>query len=180
VAQLVDPATNAAMQEMTAAEEQNRRIRANLTAKAKNQELFAVAKQAKEKTEEIENIDAAKARQLEVAKFPVPELSFDETGVVYRGVPFAQASGAEQLRVSMGVAMALNPTLKVCLIRDGSLLDDKNLALVAEMAAEQGGQVWLERVSDGPEVSVVIEDGSVKEVREPKKPSPKTAAVAAA
>lgn len=170
VAALVDPdpseATNAARE----AEQKNARIRANAAAFKNNQELFRLRKEANAKTEEIERIDAQKAKTLEEAEFPVEELSFDETGVVYRGVPFAQASGAEQLRVSMAVAMALNPALKVCLIRDGSLLDDKNLALVAQMAAEHGGQCWLERVGKGEEVSVVIEDGQVSEVRE-KKPA---------
>lgn len=170
VAALVDPdpagATNAARE----AEQQNVRIRANAAAFKNNQELFRLRKEANAKTDEIEKIDAQKAKTLEEAEFPVDELSFDETGVVYRGVPFAQASGAEQLRVSMAVAIALNPALKVCLIRDGSLLDDKNLALVAQIAAEKGAQVWLERVGHGEEVSVVIEDGQVSEVRE-KKPA---------
>lgn len=166
---LVDPDASEAVKAAEEAELRNQRIRANLTAFERNKELFRISKEARAKTDAIEKIDAAKAKQLEEANFPVPELSFDETGVVYRGVPFAQASGAEQLRVSMAVAMALAPTLKVCLIRDGSLLDDKNLALVAEMAAEAGAQVWLERVGHGQEVSVVIEDGQVSEVREKKR-----------
>jgi hypothetical protein len=43
----------------------------------------------------------------------------------------------------------------------GSLLDADSLAIVADMAKKADGQIWMERVSSGQEVSVVIEDGSV-------------------
>ena len=45
---------------------------------------------------------------------------------------------------------------------DGSLLDEGNLALIAEMAEQSDAQVWVERVGDGKECHVVIEDGKVK------------------
>jgi hypothetical protein len=77
-------------------------------------------------------------------------------------VPFAQGSSAEQLRVSVAMGLAMNPRLGVLLIRDASLLDDDSMAIVAEMAATANAQVWLERVGDGAECSVVIEDGSVR------------------
>jgi hypothetical protein len=60
------------------------------------------------------------------------------------------------------MGFAMNPKLKILLIRDGSLLDEDNLKMVAEMAEKEGGQLWLERVSEGSEVSVIIEDGMVK------------------
>ena len=95
------------------------------------------------------------------AAFPVVGLGFNDNGVTFNGVPFSQASSAEQLRVSVAMGLALNPTLRVVLIRDGSLLDDDSLAMVATMAAEKDSQVWIERVGHGEETSVVIEDGAV-------------------
>lgn len=86
---------------------------------------------------------------------------FDESGVVYNGVPFSQASSAEQIRVSLAMAMALNPKLRVIRILDGSLLDADNLALIGQMATAADFQVWIERVSDDAETAVVIEDGAV-------------------
>ena len=76
-------------------------------------------------------------------------------------MPFSQASASEQIRVSLAMAMALNPKLRVIRILDGSLLDAENLALIAEMATEHDFQVWIERVSDTSGVGVVIEDGQV-------------------
>ena len=112
--------------------------------------------------DEIERIDATKAEQLAKAGPPVPGLAFDETGVTLNGLPFSQASDAEKLRTSIAMGFAANPELRILLIRDGSLLDDESLRLVAEMADERDGQVFLERVGEGDECQVIIEDGRVK------------------
>jgi len=47
------------------------------------------------------------------------------------------------------------------LIRDGSLLDEDNLGMIAKFAAEKDAQVWIERVSEGAECQVIMEDGLV-------------------
>jgi hypothetical protein len=81
------------------------------------------------------------------------------------GVPLEQASAAESLRASMAIAIAMNPDFPVALIRDGSLLDENSLRLVEEMAAEKNCQVWVERVGEGEECSVIISEGVIKESR---------------
>lgn len=109
------------------------------------------------------NLDAtrrAREARIQAAAFPVEGLAFGDNGLLYKGVPFAQASQAVKLRVSVAVGVALNPSLKVLLIREGAFLDEKNLALVAQLAEEAGAQVWIERVGTQG-VSVVIEDGRV-------------------
>lgn len=113
-------------------------------------------------TAKIAEFDAVKTAGLAAAEFPIPGLGFDDDGVTYAGVPFAQASAAERLRVSVAMAMALNPKVRVIRITDGSLLDSENLALIEDMAADGGFQVWIERVDETGTVGVVIEDGSVK------------------
>lgn len=114
-------------------------------------------------TEEIASVDQRKRDMLEAANMPIKGLSFDETGVRYRDVPLSQCSAAEAMRVSVAMGIAMNPTLRVLLVRDGSLLDSKSLKIVTEMAEAADAQVWLERVGDGAECQVVIEDGHVRE-----------------
>ena len=124
--------------------------------------MLTIAQQeATELTKGIEEIDAQKAAGLAAAKFPIAELGFDDSGVTYRGVPFKQASSAEQLRVSLAMAIALNPKLRVIRIADGSLLDSDNLALVESIARENDFQVWIEMVGDGNGRGIIIEDGQV-------------------
>lgn len=124
--------------------------------------LRAAQAEADEASRELEQLEVAKRDGLAKAKLPLPGLGFDEEGVTYQGVPFAQASAAEQLRVSMAVAMSLNPDVRVILIRDGSLLDADNMRVIEELAVEHDFQVFIERVGTGDGVGVVIEDGQVQ------------------
>lgn len=104
-----------------------------------------------------------RARQREEAiaraKMPIDGLGIGDGQVLYEGLPFSQASNAQQIRVSMALGMSSNPKLRVMIIKDGSLLDQKSLALITEMAAKNGFQVWIERVDSSGKVGVVMEDG---------------------
>jgi hypothetical protein len=146
------------------AERINRQVAANKARAEAVRRADAIRELARVLTDRIDAIDAEKRRVLAAAQFPVPGLSFGaDGGVTLNDLPLGQASGAEQIRVSMAVALALNPTLRVVLVRDASLLDADNLRMVAEMAADRDAQVWLERVGDGDPGAVVIEDGCVRE-----------------
>lgn len=154
------------------AELQQRLMDAEITnQKFRDNEAYAVTKDELEtaQTESagltmvLEKIIEQKEKLTKAAKFPVPGLGFGEDGVLLNGLPFEQASGAERLRASVAIGAALNPKLKVSIVRDGSLLDDDNLKLLAESAAEHDVQVWIERVGSHDESAIIIEDGMVQE-----------------
>jgi len=112
---------------------------------------------------ELKKLMEKKRELLTKAEYPIEGLGIDVDGVVmFNGIPFDQASAAEQIRVSMAVALAMNPQLRIVLIRDASLLDADSLELIRVMAAERDAQVWTERVGEGDECQVIIEDGMVK------------------
>ena len=142
-------------------EETNRAVRRNAQRADVAKRLHEAREDYTVKTAVVDAIDRTKADALAAATFPVDGLGFDDDGVTYQGIPFSQASSAEQIRVSLAMAMALNPKLRVIRILDGSLLDAENLALIADMATAQDYQVWIERVADASGVGVVIEDGAV-------------------
>jgi len=144
------------------AETINAAVRHHKTGEVVRADFITAQQDAAELSAAIEEIDAQKSDGLAAAKLPIDGLGFDETDVTYQGVPFKQASGAEQLRVSLAMAIALNPKLRVIRIADGSLLDSDNLALVESIARENDYQVWLEVVGDGDGRGVVIEDGMVR------------------
>jgi hypothetical protein len=129
-------------------------------------------------TEAMEAREKAKADAIVAAAMPVEGLGFGDGVVLYQGVPLDQASSAEQLKVSLGIAMAANPTVRVIRIQDGSLLDDVSLAQVAEMARAGDYQIWLEKVDASGQVGIVIEDGEVAAVDGIKKTRKVAAAVA--
>lgn len=138
---------------------------------AENQKRAEMALQVEERraaalalTEQIDAFDVEKADRLAKASFPVDGLGLDDQGVTWQGLPFSQASTAVRTRVSVAIGFALNPKLKVLLIRNGNDLGARNLKLIAELAAQAGAQVWIERI-DGAKgyPTVVIEDGTVME-----------------
>lgn len=147
--------------QLSEVEETNRRIRENAALRARVAERDRLQAAYEAHTERITALDQTKAAALGAAKFPVNGLGFDDEGVTFQGVPFSQASSAEQIRVSIAMAMSLNPKLRVIRILDGSLLDADSLALINEMAASHDYQIWVERVADGSDMGVVIEDGAV-------------------
>jgi ATPase subunit of ABC transporter with duplicated ATPase domains len=114
-----------------------------------------------ELTKVIEEIDRRKAAILSAAKLPVDGLVVTDDGVELAGVPFAQASGAERLRVALALAIAASPNLEDVWIRDGALLDEDHLELVAKHAAAAKKRVWIERVGTSDAGVIVIADGQV-------------------
>ena len=146
-------------------EEDNRKIRSNVMRADSVKGLNGHRDKAEKMTESLEKMDSDKRRKTTEAKYPVEGLLFDASGgITLNGIPFEQCSAAEQLRVSVAVGFSLNPKLRVLLIRDGSLLDDESMALVAKMAEDAKAQIWLERVGMDTHTSVVIEDGHIQGV----------------
>lgn len=118
---------------------------------------------ADQQTRQIAEIDRTKADAVANAEMPVDGIGLDPAfGVTFGGVPFSQASAAEQLRVSVAMAMAMNPTVRVIRITDGSLLDAASMEVIESLASENDYQVWVERVAEpGQGVGFEIHDGEV-------------------
>ncbi len=144
------------------AETVNQQVRQNAVHAEQSSDLDASRAQAVTLCDQIDDLDADKAKQVADAQMPVEGLGFDDGSVLLAGVPFSQASSAEQLRVSVAMGLAMNPTLKLLLIRDGSLLDVDSRRLIAEMAEAAEAQVWMECVEENEATTIVIEDGAVR------------------
>lgn len=141
----------------------NDQIRHNNQQKDKADKLAHLNRKRNDLTAEIDALDTAKTDALASAKFPLEGLSFNDEGITYNGQPLNQASAAEQLRVSAALAMALNPSIRIMRITDGSLMDSTSQKLLSDIAAEYNFQVWVELVSETGDVGFVIEDGKVKQ-----------------
>ena len=115
-------------------------------------------------TAKLDGIKNYKEELIKGTRFPIDGLDFGNGGVLYKGLPFEQASSAQKLQVSLAIAMALNPDLRVIRIDNGSLLDSVHMAVIEKMAKEKDFQIWCEMVDESGKVGVYIEDGAVKEV----------------
>lgn len=147
---------------LATAEDMNKLVRANAArAKLHGEHVVAAATWGK-LDDRVRRIDEEKGTRLAAVTFPIPGLSLSETGVTYEGFPFEQTNKAGQLRVSLAIGMAMNPALRVMFVRDGSLLDEDGLSLVAKMAEENDCQVWMEDARTTDPTAVIIEAGHVK------------------
>ena len=81
--------------------------------------------------------------------------------VTFNDLPLDQCAKSEQIRVGLAIAMALNPTVRVILLRDGSLLDPPTRAAIEAAVREAGYQLWMELVGEGDAESIVLEDGGI-------------------
>lgn len=132
-----------------------REMKQQLEAKATTLET-----EAAQLTEAMSIRTAAKELKLREAKLPVEGLTLGQGELLYQGVPLAQASDADKLRVSVALVMSGSPKLKVIRVRQGNDLDADSLKLLEELVKEKDWQVWLERIEPGPN-GIVLEDGSV-------------------
>lgn len=120
---------------------------------------------SKELTKQMESLEKSKTDAFRSAKMPIDGLSFDSEGLIYKNVPFSQCSSAEQMKICIAIASALNPKIRVVRVKDASLLDEESMNAVMKMAADLDMQIWLERVGDeasGGGVKILIEDGTVR------------------
>lgn len=113
-------------------------------------------------TDELDALKDKKNKLLSGAKMPVPGLNVSDYGITFNTIPFPQLSTSEKLKISMAIAMAMNPELRVIRISDGSLLDDDNMKIIREMADSGDFQVWIERVDSSGKVGFYIEEGEIK------------------
>lgn len=155
------PDLDAIQGEMNTVESRNRAIREAQAYYTTEQQLEAAEAERARLKAARETHDVRRDELIGQAQMPVDGLGFDSDGLTLNGIPLEQASASEQLRVSLAIAMAANPKLRVITIRDGSLLDSQALAAIEQQAADQGYQLWVEQVDESGETGVVIEDGLV-------------------
>jgi DNA repair exonuclease SbcCD ATPase subunit len=127
----------------------------------KRTEYDRLDKKSQELTANIDQRNEDKKKRLASIKMPIDGLELDGGAVLFGGVPFSQASSAQQLQVSMAVAMALKPKLRVLRIKEGGLLDNAAFEFVKEMAKANDFQVWIETVRSDDPGAILIEDGLV-------------------
>jgi hypothetical protein len=129
-------------------------------------EIDAIDKRVETLSENLDKHEAANTKAIEEAHFPVEGLGFGDEEVIYEGLPFNQVSNADQIRASVAIGMAANPKLRVMQIKDGSLLDESSLAIIAEASWEKDYQIFIEQVDTSGKVGIYLEDGEVKAIND--------------
>ncbi|MGB0890395.1 MAG: hypothetical protein ACPGWS_08945, partial [Solirubrobacterales bacterium] len=112
---------------------------------------------------DIDRLDTQKAEALASVTLPADGLSISEDGVLLNGRPFSAASTSEKISASVRVAAAMNPKLRVAIIRDGNALDRDAMDALLAFAKDADLQLWVERVATDTPGAVEIVDGTVRD-----------------
>lgn len=161
-ADLVDKDVAPLNTRMSEIEATNRLVRDNQARAKAEEELAKLKGKVGAATKLIEAEETKKTELLAAAKFPVKGLSLTDDYVTFETVPLSQISSGKLTRISVRIAAAQNNTLKVALVREGSLLDEKSMENLCREAEEIGLQLWIETCNRLHPATVVIEDGMVQ------------------
>lgn len=118
---------------------------------------------------EIKTLRKKPEALLAAAKVDVEGLTIVDRQIMLNGVPFEQAATSEKLIVGLKVGMLANPKLRNLFIRDGSLIDSKNLALINKEIKDAEFHVAYEAVDESGKLGIVFEQGRIIHEPEPVK-----------
>jgi DNA repair ATPase RecN len=178
VENLEDSSTDLIQEKLTEIDTVNAKIRKNLDKVQAQEQAQELVREYQDLTKSIDELRLQKTALLDSVQFPLPDLSILDGELIYKGAKWDCMSGAEQLIVSCSIARELNKECGFVLMDKLEQMDKATLKAFAEWLNKEGLQVIGTRVSKDDECTIIIEDGLVAEVREPKtieeKPQPKT------
>lgn len=110
-------------------------------------------KKANELTERLNEIKEEKKQIFKNTKMPVKGLAFDDENVTFRGLPLSNGNipSSQLIGIGLKIGMALNPNLRLLVIRDGSLLDKKTMNFILKTCEKENYQLLIEVVKDTEE-----------------------------
>ncbi len=133
-------------QEIESIEDKNAKIRENKKYEEEKNNLTVIQSEYDELEESLASVREEKVTALQSANIPVENLTFSEDGLLYNDIPLSQCSDGEKLMISMRISMALNPTVRILRVKDGSLIGPKNLQILKDLVKDKGYQLFLESV----------------------------------
>jgi DNA repair exonuclease SbcCD ATPase subunit len=154
------------------ADQVNEAVRDNANRKRLEESVKTCKKNVKGFEDDLAAHNKVKADAIRTAEYPVDGLEFAGDSLNWNGVPLDQASSGEQILISAQIGMALNPKLKILLIRNASLIGDKNFEMLTNFATEQGYQVWCEFVDTTGDVGIFLEEGEIATSTATPEPTP--------
>ena len=104
-------------------------------------------------TERLKAIDEEKKAIFSNAKMPVKGLAFDEESVTYKGLPLSEGNVPTSTLIGIGakIGMAMNPNLRLLVIKRGESLDEERMETVLKICEKQGFQLLIEKVDSSKE-----------------------------
>tara|TARA_R110000772_G_scaffold146690_2_gene257025 strand:+ start:1119 stop:2513 length:1395 start_codon:yes stop_codon:yes gene_type:complete len=118
--------------------------------------LITIKGESAKLSNRIDKIDEEKRELFKSANLPIEGLEFDENGVTFNGLPLddTQLPSSKIIEIGLKVGMALNPKLRLLVIKDASLLDEDSMKYIIEETNRLDYQVLFEVVTNESDVSI--------------------------
>lgn len=140
-------------------DEINMKVRANKAKEAASIDADSYREKYQELSRQIELLRMDRQSLLDGAGLPLPELSFEKGELIYKGQPWGNMSGSEQLKVATAIVRKIKPACGFVLIDKLEQMDQDTLVDFAAWLQDEGLQAIATRVSTGDECTIYIEDG---------------------
>lgn len=154
---------NAQLKEINDHNDQHKKVE---ELKGFDQKVKELTVEADGKTERYQQIDIDKMEIFKANPLPVKGLTFSEDEILYNGLPFNENQHPSSTIIGVGlkIAMGMNPNLRLLIIKDGSLLDQKTLNYILKLVDKKGYQAFVEMVDfkGDSDVTVKFVEGPVE------------------
>lgn len=160
-ADLEDQSTAELEESLRNIEKTNQAVRTNQARKAAYQRAEELDQQYRDLSGALARVESDKKALLEGADLPLPGLSVEEGKLLYKGQPWDNMSGSEQLIVATAIVRKLNPRCGFVLLDKLEQMDVDTLKRFGRWLEREGLQAIATRVSTGSECTLLIEDGMV-------------------
>lgn len=166
---LIDESTEELERNIENIEEINRKVRANQDRERAEDEAKKYKEEYDILSEKINEVRKNRISLLDNANLPLKELSVENGTITYKGQPWDNMSGSEQLIVATAIVRKINPKCEFVLVDKLEQMDLETLKEFGDWLEKEKLQAIATRVSTGEECQIIIEDGYVKENRIEKK-----------
>jgi DNA repair exonuclease SbcCD ATPase subunit len=171
---LQDESTAELEESIRQVDEINRKVRANLDKEKAVEDADAMSRDYDAMTAQIEAVRDERAKLLQGANLPLPDLTVEQGELLYKGKAWDCMSSSEQLRVSVAIVRAINPKCNFVLIDKTEAMDMDTLSEFGQWLEQEGLQAICTRVGTDGACQIIIEDGTVVEGTD-KQPAPAAA-----
>ena len=160
---LQDESTAELEESIRQVDEINRKVRANLDKEKAVEDADAMTRDYDAMTAQIEAVRDERAKLLQGANLPLPDLTVEQGELLYKGKAWDCMSSSDQLRVSVAIVRAINPKCNFVLIDKTEAMDVDTLREFGEWLEKEGLQAICTRVGTDGACQIIIEDGTVVE-----------------
>lgn len=159
VSKIVDGDLTEVSEKMKGISATNTKVNANIAYNNAENGMKASKKKHSSLDKKIKLIRDSITALLDGADLPLEGLTVKKGILLYKGMPWGNMSGIEQLQVAVAIIKRLKPECGFVLMDKMEQFDPEELQKFVTWVEYEGLQLIATRVSSGKECSIIIEDG---------------------